>query len=277
MSQLPPVAVIGLGMIGGSVARELAAIGVEVIGCDSNQNHLDAAIAEGIVARGVNADLCDLCAAQIAVIAVDVDSAHSVLARLEASGDKLMLVTDVGSTKRSIVAAAERSKVASSFVGSHPFAGDHRSGWSASRGGLFANELVYLSPTTFSSLAAIECAQELWKALGAKPVMVDAAEHDALLAWTSHLPHFVSIAFALASAEAEVSRKDLGRGGRDIARLSAGSVDMWAAIAFDNRDEILKSIDSMRHQIDDISAILSAADRIDFETRLRQAREWSIG
>jgi len=269
------VAVIGLGMIGGSVARGLAARGVEIFGYDTNDSFLDAAVAEGVVQERISKSLAEVARVDAVVLAVYGDSAADILELLEPHADTIRLVTDVGSTKRGIVNSAEQSRVGQHFIGAHPFAGDHRSGWFASRFDLFENEIVYLCPTSVSTPESYAAAQSLWTMLGAKPVKMDAVEHDKLLAWTSHLPHFVSCALGIALSEAGVPRRQLGRGGRDVARLAAGSPEVWTSIAMDNAEAIIAALAGMEHQLTGFRELLQSGDRNAIRAKLSRARDWS--
>ncbi|SOD02738.1 prephenate dehydrogenase [bacterium JGI 053] len=112
------------------------------------------------------------------VLAVPVGAAAAVLEAALPRRDRVRLVTDTGSTKASIVATAERLGLGERFVGAHPFAGDHRTGWAASRSLLFAGATVYLCPTQLSSSASIALAHELWTGIGGVPLEVAAEEHD---------------------------------------------------------------------------------------------------
>ena len=275
MSAPRRVAVIGLGMIGGSVARGLAARGVEILGYDTNNSYVDAAVAEGVVGQRISESFDELATVDAVVLAVYGDSAAQILEQLERHADAVTLVTDVGSTKRGIVSAAEKSRLGKTFVGSHPFAGDHRSGWFASRFDLFENEIVYLCPTTVSTPASYAQAQSLWTMLGAKPMKMDAVEHDELLAWTSHLPHLVSSALGIALAEVGIPRRQLGRGGRDVARRAAGSPEVWTSIAIDNSEAIIGALTGIEGQISSIKELLQRGDREGVRAKLAKAREWS--
>ncbi|HKP77322.1 MAG TPA: prephenate dehydrogenase/arogenate dehydrogenase family protein, partial [Longimicrobiaceae bacterium] len=159
------------------------------------------------------------------------------------------LVTDTGSTKASIIAAAVRLGIGECFVGSHPFTGDHRSGWSASRGGLFGAAPVYLCPTPQSSSAATSLARELWTLLGAVPIEIDAGEHDRRLAWTSHLPQVVSSALMQVLADHGFAREDLGPGGRDMTRLAGSSAALWADILRDNRANVSATLAAFEQEV----------------------------
>jgi prephenate dehydrogenase len=275
MSPPRTVAVIGLGMIGGSVARGLAAKGVTVIGHDKNAGYLDAAVAEGIVSQRLSPELDDIDQADIAVISVYGDSATRVLEQIARHARNIGLVTDVGSTKRPIVAAAESSPLSERFVGSHPFAGDHRSGWTASRFDLFENEIVYLCPASNATTIAFDLAHDLWSSLGAKTVRMDASEHDDLLAWTSHSPHAVSTALALALSEAGIVHRQLGRGGRDVTRLAASSPDVWTSIMLDNAPAVEAALSAVENQVRSFRSLLSARDGDKIRERLSKARDWS--
>jgi prephenate dehydrogenase len=140
---------------------------------------------------------------------------------------------------------------------------------------LFENETVYLCPSAKSDSTSVGLAQWLWSSLGAHTVKIDPREHDELLAWTSHLPHMVSTALALALFEAGIARRQLGRGGRDMARLSAGSPDVWTAIAMDNAPAITAALKGIEHQLDEFRALLESGDRGRIRERLTKARSWS--
>ena len=275
MSAPQAVAVIGLGMIGGSVARALAAQGVRVVGYDVNSSYVDEAVAEGVVADRLDSSLEDLCGADAAVIAVFGDTAVAVLEKLSRHSNELRLVTDTGSTKRSIVAAAEDSPLSGVFVGAHPFAGDHRSGFTASRFDLFEGEIVYQCPGASSSQSSVDAAHDLWASMGAKIIRIDAAEHDDLLAWTSHLPHFLSCTLALTLAHSGIAHRQLGRGGRDVTRLAAGSPEVWTSIAMDNSEAILHGIATLEKELGDFRALLERRERDEIRERFARAREWS--
>ena len=260
MTGVRTAAVAGLGLIGGSVARGLAAAGVRVLGGDRDPASVDAALGEGIVSAALGPELEGLEAAEVFVVAVPVGSAPALLARARPRLGGARLVTDTGSTKASIVAAAERLGIGDRFVGSHPFAGDHRAGWSASRADLFDGATVYLCRTAETSSAAMSLARELWAAVGGIPVELPAAEHDQRLAWTSHLPQVVSSALAATLAEHGFRRADLGPGGRDVTRLAASSPALWADILLDNRAAAAEALTAMGAHLRRIGEAIEAGD-----------------
>lgn len=273
MNQPGTVAVIGLGLMGGSVARALIARGVRVLGYDSNAAHLDGAGREGVTPLSPSLD--DVGEADTIVIAVHGDSSIEFLEALGRAGKHARLITDVGSTKQRIVSSAEKLELASRFVGSHPLAGDHQSGWGASREDLFENQIVYLCPTAKSDPATIELARSFWSLLGATTVQIDATAHDELLAWTSHLPHVVSTALATALGQKGIARDQLGRGGRDVTRLAGGSVEMWTAILLENAPAIGEAFAGVERELAEVRDALRTNDRTRLNEIFRQAREWS--
>lgn len=250
-------AVIGLGLIGGSVARDLAARGVHVLGFDRDPATLAEALRDG----GIHEALTDLDAdADLVLIAVPVSAAAAVLRalgpRLRAAG----LITDVGSTKESVIRAAEEVGLGARFVGSHPLAGDHRSGWSSSRAGLFDGARVFLSPTPSTSADALEAAHVLWRMIGARTEVVDAAEHDRRLASISHLPQALATALASLFASHGIARADLGPGARDMTRLAGSSPEMWAAIAADNAHHLSEAVGAIEERLGALRDALARRD-----------------
>jgi prephenate dehydrogenase len=277
MTAFERAAVIGLGLVGGSVARDLAADGVEVFAYDSDPSTLEAAVREGVVRQALTADLSGVRWVEMIVVAVPVDAAVDVLQLVAPYAGAARLITDVGSTKARIVDEAIAAALGDRFVGSHPMAGDHRSGWAASRAGLFRGACVYLCPAVPSSTSLTSLASGFWQDLGALPVVLSAARHDQTLAWTSHLPHMLSTALALALARTGLTRDDLGPGGRDVTRLAGSSPDVWTPIARDNATAIETALAAAEEEIAHIRGALLRRDEADLRRRLVAARAWFLG
>ena len=271
----PPIkraAVVGLGLIGGSLARDLAARGVEVAAFDPDVASVDQAIRDGIVTERLDESL-DI-DADVILIATPVNAAIDVLRTIAGGNHRRALITDVGSTKSRIVGEAASLGLADEFVGSHPMAGDHRSGWSSSRRGLFAGARVYLCAPRDAPAELVARAGEFWRTLDAHPVSIDADAHDRTLAWTSHLPHFVSAALALALGGAEIGRDALGPGGRDMTRLAGSSPEMWSAIAVENASAIDAALAAAEREVASFRHALSRVDAAELRTRFAAARAW---
>lgn len=236
------IAVIGLGLMGGSVARALHARGVRVLGYDRDGTQLDAAVREGVVHESLDAELRGLESAEVVVLALPVDATIALLPCVASRLGDARLVMDLGSTKRSIVAAAESAGIGARFVGAHPLTGSHRSGWGASRASLFEDARIFLCPAPSTSAGTLELAASFWRELRAGVEVIDAAEHDEQMAWRSHLPHLVSSALALTLRDAGVRRSALGPGGRDMTRLAGGAPSMWHPIVRDNAAAIADAL-----------------------------------
>ena len=270
--EIRTAAIIGLGLIGGSLARDLTARGVRVFALDRDNGALRAAMEEGIAEPALWDEPVD-----VIILALPVRAALEVLPRVVGKMDGVRLVTDAGSTKRSIVSAAEALGIGDRFVGSHPLAGNHRSGWDASRAGLFSGARVFLSATPSTSDEAMRLANALWTMAGARPEAVDAAEHDRRLAWTSHLPQLVSSALGAALAEQGIARAELGPGGRDVTRLAGSSPEMWADIAADNADELVPALRAVEEQLRTLRHRIEHGYHAPLRDLLAQARKWHGG
>jgi prephenate dehydrogenase len=272
-------AVIGLGLIGGSVARCLAGVGVRVLGCDRDTATLEAAIRSGVVADSLGTPVAPawggVAEADWVILAVPVDTAPALLLSLAPALGGARLVTDVGSTKSAITAAAEQLGLGPRFVGSHPFAGDHRSGWAASDAGLFRGARVYLTPCPSTGDAALHAARGLWGLCGATVELMDAAAHDRLMAWASHLPQVASSALALALADACIHPSALGRGGHDATRLAAGSPEVWTGIALENAAELAVALEALEGRLGELREALKRRDAAAIHALLAQATAWS--
>jgi prephenate dehydrogenase len=267
-------AILGLGLMGGSLARDLARRGERAIGYDADPEILAAALAEGVIGGPLDASLAGVAGADLVVLALPVDAALRSLERIGPLLQSDTLVTDLGSTKRGVVRAAESLGMGERFVGSHPLAGDHRSGWEAARAGLYEGACVYLCPAESAlpdTLAAIE---HFWIHLGATPEVTTAEEHDRRLAWISHLPQVASSALALTLAAGGHQRVSLGPGGRDVTRLAGSSPAMWSAIALQNADLLVAPLEELIGRLSGLAAALERGDEEAVRAFFRGAREW---
>ena len=255
-----PCAILGLGLIGGSIARDLAVRNVRVFGFDTDAQTLSAARRARVISRVVDESLEQLREARMVILAVPVDAAADLLTRAAPFLGNATLITDVGSTKGTIVAHAQALKLGEKFVGSHPLTGDHRSGWTAARRASFLRAKVFVCPTRTSLPATIKLAHAFWRSLGALPVNMAAKTHDAEMAYTSHLPHLLSAALARTLSRANHPRSALGAGGRDATRLASSSPEMWSAIVAANGPNITRALDAYLKELRQLRKAASSGD-----------------
>jgi prephenate dehydrogenase len=271
------MAVIGLGLMGGSLARALHARGVHVMGYDRDGTQLDAAVHEGVVHETLGSSLEGLATAEVVLLALPVDATIALLPLIASHVDGARLVMDVASTKRSIVAAAEAVGIGARYVGAHPLTGSHRSGWGASRASLFEDARVFLCRAPSTDATTMSLAESLWRELRAGVELLDAAEHDDQMAWRSHLPHLLSSALAVTLRDAGVRRSALGPGGRDMTRLAGGSPTMWSPIVDDNATSIVDALDACEAHLRAFREALMGGDSAATREFLERASNWFDG
>ena len=271
------IAVIGLGLMGGSIARALHARGVRVLGYDRDGTQLDAAVREGVVHEALDSSLEGLASAEVVMLALPVDATIEMIGCVAPHVGAARLVMDVASTKRSIVVAAEAAGLGPRYVGAHPLTGSHRSGWGASRASLFEDARVFLCPTPSTAVSTLSLAESLWRELRAGVELLDAADHDDQMAWRSHLPHLLSSALALTLRDAGVRRSALGPGGRDMTRLAGGSPTMWGPIVADNATPIVEALEACEARLRGFREALVNGDRVETRRFLESAAEWFDG
>ncbi len=267
--------IIGLGAIGGSLARQGKLAGVPTIigwspepaerALAAQQGALDDAPARATdVARA--ADLLILAAPP----AANLVQLAAVVPHLKPGA----LVTDVGSVKRGIVACAEHLGIGSRFAGSHPLAGTHRHGFEASRADLFRGSVVYVTPCRDGAGAAREIAHFWEDVLGAVPVVLEAARHDAQLAATSHVPQVVASLLGDFLARHAPPGSSFGTGAADTTRLAASEPALWTEILLLNRDEILPALRALEESLGTVERALEAGDAAALTAWLTRAAEW---
>lgn len=243
------LAVIGVGLIGGSFALSLKKAGVveRVVGIDRDRANLEEALRLGVIdvaATGVEA----VREAQVVFVAVPVRSIASVLAEIAPYLSVGCVVSDGGSVKAEVVQACEPLMPAGTcFVGGHPIAGTEHSGAAAAFDSLFNNKRCILTPTATTDPAALELMKRLWQAAGSRVECMDCASHDRVFAAVSHLPHMVAYALVHAvdrSAEEEENILAFSAGGfRDFTRIASSDPVMWRDIALMNRGALLDMLD----------------------------------
>jgi prephenate dehydrogenase len=269
-------AVLGLGLIGGSIARGLAAKGVSVAGFDVDPDCANDALQCGVLGSVLDPTLSGLENAEWVIIAVPVTSALELLGRVSRLATQATLITDTCSTKRSIDAEARRLGLASRFVGSHPMTGSEKSGWAASRADLFEGATTYLCAASDSHGAeALEAAENLWSLLGSRTQRITAFNHDRKAAATSHLPHVLSTTLAMTLEKLGIGPEELGPGGRDMVRIAKGDEVLWKTILLDNADLVAEAAETLFAELMLFRTALAERDAGFVQNQLARGREWS--
>lgn len=271
--------VIGIGLIGGSFARAVrrgGAVG-EIVGCGTDAVELRNAVELGVIDRA-EADVAGAARdADVVMIATPVGVIPEVFRRIADVLNEDTIVTDAGSVKGSVVAAARAhlGRHFPRFVPGHPIAGTERSGVASSFAELYVNQRVILSPEPETRADAVATVRALWEAAGAHVEEMSAAEHDAILAYTSHLPHMVAFALAncLAGAEPASELLRFAAGGfRDLTRIASSHPVMWRDIAIANRAELLRALRDYQASIGEVVSAIEREDAVVLEQLFARAR-----
>ena len=259
MPEGPRLAVVGVGLIGGSIglaARER--LGAEVRGY--GPRGVAAALERGAVTVGCSSIAEAVEGVDVAFVAAPVGVLPEVVTEVLAAAGPDCVVTDVGSTKRSVVAAVDDPR----FIGGHPLAGAETSGVEHARGDLFDGATWYLTPTVRTGGMLYERLHRLLLDLGARPSALDPETHDALLATVSHLPHvlanvLVARAARLLSEEGE-RLPATGPSFRDATRVAGASTEIWRDIYLANADALVDAIDDTVRRLTEVRGALAAGD-----------------
>lgn len=275
--------VIGLGLIGASFAKGIRDLGLaeEVIGVDLNLQACQRAVELGVV-DSCSTDLAAACKdADVIMLAVPVLALQTLLSKLAALNLKNTIITDAGSVKGHLLAAAQAAfgKLPPLLVLGHPIAGSERSGVEAANPGLFKHHKVILTPHAHTDPAALACVEQLWQGLGADVESMSVDQHDRVLAATSHLPHLLAFglvdSLAKRSENLEIFRYAAG-GFRDFTRIAGSDPVMWHDIFLANREAVLQQLDQFRGDLDVLRNAIAEEDGrhlLGVFTRARVARE----
>jgi prephenate dehydrogenase len=268
--QLKTVCIIGVGLIGGSLALALKRAGVvsRVVGYGRNTSSLQQALELGVVDEFSTDLAVAVREADVVVLAVPVGHMESIIAELAGHISANTVITDVGSSKQSIIHAAEQhlGNNITHFVPGHPIAGTEKSGVTAAFAELYQAHKVILTPGNNTSADAIALVESMWQQAGASVVRMEPHHHDEVLAATSHLPHL--LAFALVDSLARLHEKsdifEFAAGGfRDFTRIASSNPEMWHDICMANRDAVLKMLHLFQN---DLSRLTLAIEQRDSQT-----------
>jgi cyclohexadieny/prephenate dehydrogenase len=267
MATVKRISILALGLIGGSLALAVKKSGFasEVVAWGPREASLKKGLKLGVI-DSYSLDLAEAIeGADIIVIATPTRIAETILGQLADLVSETTIITDVASVKGNLLAAAEKAfgRVPGNLVLGHPIAGSEKSGVAAANADLFVNHRVILTPTEATSPGALQTVTEMWESTGAQLSSMPVAEHDEVLAATSHLPHI--LAYALVDALAgNKDTQDIFRfaagGFRDFTRIASSDPTMWQEICLANSGAILKVIDLFSAQLNDLRTAIDEGD-----------------
>ncbi|MFO1324254.1 MAG: prephenate dehydrogenase/arogenate dehydrogenase family protein [Burkholderiales bacterium] len=262
--------VVGVGLIGGSCSLALKRAGAvgHVVGVGRTRANLDTALTLGVVDRAwtlADAWTGELADADVVLVATPVAQFPALFAAIAPRIGAATVVTDAGSTKQDVIAAARAAFGAKlpAFVPGHPIAGTEHTGAAAAFPSLFDGRTVVLTPLPETAPAATERVASLWRACGAHVSTLAADRHDAIFAAVSHLPHVLAFALVaeLAARPDAAAYFDHAAGGfRDFTRIAGSSPEMWRDIALANRDALLSEIDTYADALAAARALIAEGD-----------------
>ena len=272
------VTVIGLGLIGGSLAaalRESGEVG-EVFGVERDAESLRFALGNGIADAGAFEIGPGISGSEIVVVSTYVDTIAQLAGEVSGFVSPGTVVCDVGSVKASIVRAMENAPRNIRFVGAHPIAGRETSGVMESDPGLFSGKRCIVTPTESTSPEALRVVKKLFSLVGSEMVEMDPESHDEVFSLVSHLPHAVaySLVSAVASRGGDRNLFDFSGGGlADFTRIAGSSPEMWAGIFIENRDALLDAIRGFAGKLGEIEKAVASGNVEDLAALLREARD----
>ena len=269
------VALIGIGLIGGSVARDLRRTGFasRLTGVGSTPARAEIALQLGLVDRVTTLETA-VREADLVVLAIPVDRIVQILPQVLDLVDR-QIVTDMGSTKTAIVDTVRHHPRRQRFVASHPMAGTENAGPAAAMDHLFEGKVAVLCDLAESAPDAVQTVEALYTALGMRLVRMDAATHDLHAAYVSHLSHVVSYALALTTLEKEKDDNAIfalaGGGFASAARLAKSAPDMWVPIFRQNRTAVLDAIDTYQQKLQALRTAIATNDESQIRTLIEEA------
>ncbi|MDM8558383.1 prephenate dehydrogenase/arogenate dehydrogenase family protein [Candidatus Parabeggiatoa sp. HSG14] len=261
------LAIIGIGLIGGSLARALKRAGAcaEVVGCGRNTRNLQQAIDLGVIDCYETNPASAVKNADMVVVAVPLGTMAKTFATIHDALSPQAIITDVGSAKATVVSDAQQylGQHFSRFVPAHPIAGTEKSGVAASFAELFEKHRVILTPLPETESQAVDIVSTMWQKTGAEVVKMSVENHDEVLAATSHLPHLLAynLVDTLAKMDNQTEIFKFAAGGfRDFSRIASSDPQMWHDICFANKDAILSVLEYFNIHLTQLTKAIQQGD-----------------
>jgi len=273
MARYESISIVGVGLIGASVglAAKRAGVAREMVGIGRRAASLRKARECGAVDRTTRSLARGVAAAELVVVCTPVELIAPLTLEAAGAAPAGALLTDAGSTKAELVRRIEAGlEPGHSFVGSHPMAGNEKSGPEYGQADLFDDRVVVVTPTPRSRPEAVESIAQFWKSLGAHVLEMSPQEHDRAAAATSHLPHLAAAALALATGEQYAPL--IGSGWRDTTRIAGGDAALWRQILLANRSHVLRSLRELQRSVSLFRTALQDEDAEELESLLAKAK-----
>jgi prephenate dehydrogenase len=279
MRRLKSLALIGVGLIGGSFALGMRRAGLvaSVTGYDRDPAALQRAAELGVIDRAADSVSDAVRGSELVMVAVPVRAIGRVLHDVSLALDDDAVVTDAGSTKGEVVRVAREELRGrfSQFVPGHPIAGRETSGVDSASVDLFRGARVVLTPVAETLPAAVSLVRNVWESMGARVSLAGADDHDRIFAVVSHLPHLLSFALVneVASRENAAELLDFAAGGfRDFTRIAASSPEMWRDISLQNREALLAELDRYGARLAVFRELIDKSEGAGLERLMAEAR-----
>jgi prephenate dehydrogenase len=277
---LPVLAIVGVGMIGGSLSlglKKRRLVG-RVIGFGRNRENLDRAMEIGAIDEIASSPADAARDADMVVLATPVGVMGAIMRSIVSVLREDAVITDVGSVKQGVADAAREAlgHRLGRFVPGHPVAGREHSGVAAATADLYEHHRVALTPLAESDADAVERVEEMWRRVGADIVRMEVAEHDRVLAMTSHLPHLLAYAmvhYFAADDDREKCYEMVAGGFYDFTRIASSDPVMWRDICGMNREFILDRIQGYRKKLETLESLVSDGNDLELEALFSAARE----
>jgi prephenate dehydrogenase len=255
------ICIIGVGLIGGSFAaglKKTKQVGT-IVGYGRHESSLIKAQKLNVIDE-YSLDISQaLKQVDLVLIATPVNSFEAVLEMIKPHVTEQMIITDVGSTKGSVVEIAKQifGDMPENFIPAHPIAGKEQSGVEAADAALFNNKRVIITPEENANTTSIVAVSDLWESVGAKVELMDTDKHDDLLAMTSHLPHMLAFSLMDYLMESNPQACNYAAGGfKDFSRIASSDAVMWRDICTNNPEQIVKHIEGYQQSLDKIANLI---------------------
>ena len=269
------IGIVGLGLIGGSIAKNLSKKGYKVYANDLSEESLKNALNEKKI-DGLLEDL-DQNNPFILIFAIPVLSINKELKRNNELLSKALFITDCLSVKNPLKKEIEDKKLnTENFVLSHPIAGSEKSGYANSEENLFQDKIVVITKLSGTSQTTEDICNDFWSLLGAKTIQINSEDHDKYFAKTSHLPHLIAFALMSMISKSRETKKEIFTGGglKDFTRIASSDPKMWEDIFISNQINMLEVIKSFKSELDQLEKLIKESDSEKLNQFITSAKEF---